>query len=81
VDECKPLRREQHLALCLSERVAIHGPRAARPSGPTRQGGACYPNHTPIEPTFKAPGTKGLKLKHDELLLSFAFNFNLGRYD
>ena len=25
---------------------------------------------------LKAPGTKCLKLKYDELLLSFAFNFN-----
>ena len=34
----------------------------------------------PIKPTLKPPGTKRLKLKYDELLSSFAFNFNLRRY-
>ena len=34
----------------------------------------------PIEPTLKAPGTKRLKLKCDELLSSFASNINLRRY-
>jgi len=34
----------------------------------------------PITATMKAPGTKRSKLKYDELLSSFAFNFNLGRY-
>ena len=34
----------------------------------------------PIKPQLKAPGTKRLKLKYDELLSSFAFNFNLRRY-
>jgi hypothetical protein len=34
----------------------------------------------PIKPTLKAPGTKGLKLEHDELLSSFAFSFNLRCY-
>jgi len=34
----------------------------------------------PIKPMLKAPGTKHLKLKSDELLLSFAFKFNLSRY-
>ena len=34
----------------------------------------------PIKPTLKAPGSKLLKLKYDELLSSFAFNFNLRRY-
>ena len=34
----------------------------------------------PIKPTLKAPGTKRLKLKYDELLSSFAFKFNLRRY-
>ena len=34
----------------------------------------------PIKPTLKAPGSKRLKLKYDELLSSFAFNFNLRRY-
>ena len=34
----------------------------------------------PIKPTLKAPGAKRLKLKCDELLSSFAFNFNLRRY-
>jgi len=35
----------------------------------------------PIKPTLKAPGTERLKLKCDEPLLNFAFNFNLRRYD
>ena len=34
----------------------------------------------PIKPTFKAPGTEHLKLKCDEPLSNFAFNFNLRRY-
>jgi len=34
----------------------------------------------PIKPTLKAPGTKRLTLKYDELLSSCAFNFNLHRY-
>jgi hypothetical protein len=34
----------------------------------------------PIKATLKAPGTKRLKLKSDELLSSFAFNFNMRRY-
>ena len=34
----------------------------------------------PIKPTLKAPGTKRLNLKCDELLSSFAFEFNLRRY-
>jgi hypothetical protein len=34
----------------------------------------------PIKPTLKAPGTEHLKLKCDELLSGFAFNFNLRRY-
>ena len=35
----------------------------------------------PIKPTLKAPGTKRLKLKCDEPLSNFAFNFNLRRYN
>jgi len=34
----------------------------------------------PIKPTFKAPGTERLKLKYEELLSSFGFEFNLRRY-
>ena len=34
----------------------------------------------PIRPKLKVPGTKRLKLKYDNLLSSFAFNFNLRRY-
>jgi len=34
----------------------------------------------PIKHTLKAPGTKCLKLKYDELLSSFASNFNLRQY-
>ena len=35
----------------------------------------------PIKPTLKAPGTKRLKLQYDEPLSSFAFKFNLRRYN
>ena len=34
----------------------------------------------PIKPKMNAPGTKRLKLKSDEPLSSFAFEFNLRRY-
>jgi len=34
----------------------------------------------PIKSMLKAPGTKRLKLNHDELLSSLAFNFNVCRY-
>ena len=34
----------------------------------------------PIKPALTAPGTKRLKLKYDEPLSNFAFNFNLRRY-
>ena len=34
----------------------------------------------PMKPLLKAPVTKRLKLKCDELLSSFAFKFNLRRY-
>jgi hypothetical protein len=34
----------------------------------------------PIEPTLKALGTEILILNCDEMLSSFAFNFNLRRY-
>jgi len=33
-----------------------------------------------IKPTLKARGAEPLKLKCDELLSNFAFNFNLRRY-
>ena len=35
---------------------------------------------TPSKPMLKAPEIHGLKLKHDDLLSSFAFKFNLRRY-
>ena len=35
----------------------------------------------PIKPTVKAPGTRRLKPELDNLLSSFAFNFNLCRYN
>ena len=35
----------------------------------------------PINPTSKAPGTKHMKLKCDDLLSNLAFNFNLRRYN
>ena len=34
----------------------------------------------PIKPTLTAPKSKRLKLKHDELLSTYAFDFNLRRY-
>jgi len=34
----------------------------------------------PIEPKLKAPVPKRLKLQYDNLLSSFAFNYNLRRY-
>jgi len=34
----------------------------------------------PMKPMLKAPGTKQLNLKYDELLSSFAFNSKLRRY-
>ena len=34
----------------------------------------------PIKPRLNAPGTKRLKLKHDKLLSTSAFNFNLCCY-
>jgi hypothetical protein len=34
----------------------------------------------PIKPTLKAPGSKRLKLKLEELLSNFAFKFDLRRY-
>jgi hypothetical protein len=34
-----------------------------------------------MTPKLKAPGTKLLKLKFDYLLSSFAFKFNVRRYD
>ena len=34
----------------------------------------------PMKPTFKAPGSKRLKLNHEERLSSLAFNFNLRHY-
>jgi len=35
----------------------------------------------PIKPTLKAPGTERLRLKCDDLVSCFAFNFNLRRYN
>jgi len=34
----------------------------------------------PVKPTLKAPGTKRLKLKYDELLSNFVLKFSLRRY-
>ena len=34
----------------------------------------------PIRPTVTVPGTQRLTLKHDKLIPSFAFNFDLRRY-
>ena len=34
----------------------------------------------PMKPVLKAPGSKHLKLNHNNLLTRFAFNFNLRRY-
>jgi len=35
----------------------------------------------PTKPTVKAPATKRLKLHYDKPLSTFAFNFNLRRYN
>jgi len=35
----------------------------------------------PIKHTLKAPGPKYLKLEYDRLLLTFAFKFNLRRFN
>jgi hypothetical protein len=34
----------------------------------------------PIKPKLKAPGTKRLKLRSDEMLSTFGFKFKLRRY-
>jgi hypothetical protein len=34
-----------------------------------------------MKPTLKAPGSDRLRLECDKLLLNFAFNFNLRRYN
>ena len=64
----------------------------ASPGGPCGEGGGVHAaagagRHQgkpvqvePMKPTLKVPGTKRLNLKYDELLSSFAFNFNLRRY-
>jgi hypothetical protein len=44
----------------------------------TDQGGAVQVD--PMRSKLKAPGTKRLKLKHDEPLSGSAFKFNLRRY-
>jgi hypothetical protein len=33
-----------------------------------------------MKPVLKAPGAKLLKLRYDELLSNFSFNFNVRRY-
>ena len=38
-------------------------------------------HNDPIKPTFKAPGTKLLKLTYNDRVSDFAFNFNLRRYN
>jgi hypothetical protein len=47
-------------------------------------GGRLHPGRAvqvdPIKTMLKAPGTKRLKLKCDDVASSFAFNFNLRRY-
>jgi hypothetical protein len=57
-----------------SERDAdgVHGARCADPGRAVQV--------DPIKPTLKAPGTKRLKLKCDDLLLNFGFKFKLRRY-
>ena len=54
------------------------GQRGARRAARRRRGRAVQVD--PIKATLKAPGTKRLKLKCDEPLLSFAFKYNLRRY-
>ena len=52
--------------------------RLPRASRPLPHGRAAQVD--PMNPTLKAPGTKRLKLKNDELLSNFGFKFNLRRY-
>ena len=53
-----------------------HGSRRGRPG---RDHGRAV-QVDPIKPKLKPPGTKRLKLKSDDSLSSFGFNFNLRRY-
>jgi len=72
VDECKPLLRGD------VRRVGRHGRRPVLAVAGRRAGEAVQLE--PIKSKSKSPGTKRLKLKHDNLVSSFAFNFNLGHY-
>jgi hypothetical protein len=55
-----------------------HISKGAWPFSTRDHGGAVQVD--PIEPTLKAPGTNRLELQYNEVLSSFAFNFNLRRY-
>ena len=78
MDECKPLAVGRHRG------AQAHGvlQRAAAVEPHLRQG-----QHgrlvlvDPIKPTLTDPGPKRLKPRYDKPLSSFAFNFNLRRYN
>ena len=85
MDECKPLDRGGEPASgdqpARERGGGDHGTRV----GHTGRGGAAvrrcsWTQLDPIKAILKAPGTKRLKLKYDELLLNIAFKFNLRRY-
>jgi len=68
VDECKP----RHAGAAAAPAAASH--RRSHQPGKAVQ-------VDPPKSTLKAPGTGRLTLKYDKLLSSFAFNFNLRRYN
>ena len=74
MDECKPLLRgDGHTG------DGVPGRRRHAVGAGHGHGKAVQVD--PIKPTLKAPGTKRLKLKFDKPLSSFAFTFNLRRYN
>ena len=66
MDECKPLGKG-----VAGEGGALHRQRAP--------GRAVQVNR--LNPVLKALGLRRLKLQHDEVVSSFAFNSNLRRYN
>ena len=81
-----PRRAFQTLVLSYmaAHEVASNIRQSVRCGGGGRAGAGADPGRAvqvdPIKPTLKAPGTKRSKLKYDEALLNFAFNFNMRRY-
>jgi hypothetical protein len=71
-------RRRDHRAPRLYHQGADGADRCQGVRARWRQGGAVQVD--PVKPTLKAPGSKRLKLKHDEPLSNFAFKISLRRY-